>query len=550
MNQTMEQLQETKDRLVGEFERRDLQREIRDLDAMILEASLIESVGWGDVIQWNEYPEYGDYYQRSGYQMSRFEDRQDGRYKPVYESEDDVRRIRAMGRMLGPATPVSVGAVDNLYNYVFGSGFTCKFEENPSVADAPSGLVENLQRFVDQFLESNDIIGVRDRDMNTLSREDGDHFLALRDDRHIPRVVDIDPEQVLEPQNKRVLDGWQAKEYGVTDRCSWSFGVHSELRDASRVFGYHVVYSSSGKPWEYIPADRMVHIKRNVPNTAKRGISDYYPIARDLLGDDKLSRNLAKGAAAIAAIVGVRKFRPGTLKSGVTTLLDDQKSGTVARYNRDGSARNVDTIPYDEATILNTQGYEWDTGPLGASNNPNLLMVAQHIRRSIGVRWTMPEYLVSGDASNANYASTSVAAESWVKAREADQRFYGRVHKALIWKAVKIAHRNGWFPGVDWRVLRQSVIVTCEGPEVSTRDFLQVAQANSQMIADGYLSEQTAATSAGLDYDLERGQGASRREAPSLNAFGQPQLVDTNPPLTEAWDRALVAARGMVRDVR
>ena len=478
----------------------------------LIESSIgASTAGWGEVIPFNEYPEFGEPTHRRGfYHTTRIEDRQDGRYMPVYETEDDVDRIRAIGRYLGPTTAVSVGAIDSLYNFVFGEGFSFEVQDRRGV-DVPAGLSEALQSFVDTFLESNDIVGILDRDDNSRSREDGERFISLKDDRRSIRCEIVQPEQVTEPRSTRELDDWLANDYGIDCETSWTFGVHTPKRDASRPYGYHVVYDGSGSDWDYIPAERMVHIKRNVPVTAKRGVSDFYPIARDLLGDEKLTRNLGVAASAIAAIVGVRKFASGMSKTDVNSLASDKGGVSVTRYNRNGQSRSVTSEPFQGGSILNSGGYDWEHGPLGASNNPNLLLVAQHLRRSIGVRWTMPEYLVSGDASNANYASTSVAAESWVRSRQADQRFFGRYHVSMIWKAARLAYQIGWFDslGLDWNVIRRSVEIHVGYPDVSPKDFAVIATANSQMIADGYKSRRTAASEIGLDYDAEVEAGAT-----------------------------------------
>lgn len=508
--------------LTARIERRNLESEIRlleyaagEIDPLdiaapnpLLESTAGGTAGWGLPIPRHEYPEFGEPgFRRGVSHTTRVEDRQDGRFMPVYETEDDVARIRAMGRHLAPSTSVAVGAIESLYNYVFGEGFDFTVAASRKAPrDVPAGLVERFQAFVDTFLESNDIVGIGDRDDSSRSREDGERFIVLHADRRSIRTEVVQPEQVTEPRQKMPLDAWQAGEFGVTGETSWTFGVHTPRRDASRPYGYHVVYDGAGSDWDYIPAERMVHIKRNVPQTAKRGVSDFYPIARDLLGDEKLTRNLGVAAASIAAIVGVRKFTSGTLKTDVNSLLAEKGGATVTRYNRAGEGRGVTQEPFDGGSILNSGGYDWEHGPLGASNNPNLLLVAAHLRRSIGVRWTMPEYLVSGDASNANYASTSVAAESWVRSRRADQRFFGRHHESMLWKAARMAYDLGWFSAFDlsWNQIRCWLEIHVGYPDVATKDFLQIAQANSQMIADGYKSRRTAATEQGLDYEIER----------------------------------------------
>eukprot|EP00913_Durusdinium_trenchii_P035349 g33079.t1 len=482
-------------------------------DALEMAIRLLNSLAgvtaeWGMPISPLEYADWGEpAFRRGPVGSTRVDDRLDGRCVPVYETEHDVARIRAMGRALAPSTSVAVGAIEALYNYVFGEGFAFTVAASRGSDREPqTGLLERMQEFVDTFLESNDVVGAADRDDHSRSREDGERFIALRADRRSIRAEVVQPEQVTEPRDTRPLDVWQGDEFGISEETSWSFGIHTPRRDAARPYGYHVVYDTAGTDWEYIPAERMLHLKRNVPRTAKRGISDFYPIARDLLGDEKLTRNLGVAAASIAAIVGVRKFTSGTLKTDINGLLHDQGGATVTRFNRAGESRTVTQEPFDGGSILNSGGYDWEHGPLGASNNPNLLLVAAHLRRSIGVRWTMPEYLVSGDASNANYASTSVAAESWVRSRRADQRFFGRHYVALLWKAARLAYDLGWFAPFDlgWNQLRRQLEIQVAYPDVATKDFLQVARANAQMIADGYKSRHTAATEQGLDYAAER----------------------------------------------
>ena len=45
-----------------------------------------------------------------------------------------------------------------------------------------------------------------------------------------------------------------------------------------------------------------MHLKRNVPSGAKRGVSDFLPVMDELRQELRLSRNLASGAALQAAL--------------------------------------------------------------------------------------------------------------------------------------------------------------------------------------------------------------------------------------------------------
>jgi hypothetical protein len=119
----------------------------------------------------------------------------------------------------------------------------------------------------------------------------------------------------------------------------------------------------------------------------------------------------------------------------------------------------------------------------------------------------MPEYMISGDASNANYASTMIAESPFVKAREADQRFFVSRFRRIFRKVLAIAAHAGRFEqfGINdvdrllWFVELQIV-----PPTVATRDELATAQAAAVYKQLGVLSNRTIAAKAGEDYETER----------------------------------------------
>ncbi len=153
---------------------------------------------------------------------------------------------------------------------------------------------------------------------------------------------------------------------------------------------------------------------------------------------------------------------------------------------------------------------------MGSERNPNFVLVGQYVLRGIAVRWNMPEYLISADASNANYASALVAESPFVKARESDQQFYKRHFRSLLWKVVRLAWEAGRFSrmGTSWDTLRSQIEIKIDAPAVATRDSLKLAQTQEVQIGLGILSRRTAAAQAGFDYDAEVAQGAVPNSPP------------------------------------
>jgi hypothetical protein len=269
-------------------------------------------------------------------------------------------------------------------------------------------------------------------------------------------------------------------------------------------------------------------VKRNVPLAAKRGVSDLYAVQGDLEREARLRRNAAEGAALQAAIAWILQVPPGATQSQTQSI----GTGDIfARIQKpvEGGAKSQSVQRYAPGTILKpSPGLEYKPGPMGSERNPNFVLIAQYVLRSIGARWNMPEYLISGDASNASYASTLVAESPFVKAREADQQFYRRHFHNLIWKVLKIAHAAGRFlEPIAWETFVRLIDVTIDAPSVASRDGLVLAQTQQAQIEMGILSRRTAAAQSGLNYDAELAHGAAGSRHENLH---QPDELNVSKP--------------------
>ena len=480
---------------------------------------------WGDVVATTDsgwLPEYDSGYSAS---LARYQrpattlfDRTDGRFLPIYQTEFDLAVIRAMGRTLAQVSPALVGAVRSMCNYTIGEGFTFTVNrDDTSVLSSFTAqpLVDAVQREINQLLDDSEFVGSFDREIHHSSIEDGEVFLHLK-----PgccggvRIARCEPDQVRQPAASRDLEDWIADVHGIP--CdefvsSWSFGVHTRADEPDVPLGYHVVADETGVNWEYIPAARMVHIKRNVPRNAKRGFSDFYPIEADSTRGEKLRRNMAEGAAVQSAIAYVRQHVQGATRIGVEQMLGENKVGASQQHLPLGGVRSRSVVQYRPGTVVDlSAGLEYKPGPMGSDRANDFMVVAQYVQRMQAIRWSMPEYMFTGDASNANYSSTLVAESPFVKSCEAEQRFYARHFVSLLWKALQIRWEMGAFErfGVTWEDLEQTLEIKAECPAVATRDELANVQRQEILIRLGVLSRKTAATQNGLDYEAEVALGA------------------------------------------
>ena len=482
---------------------------------MELQGTLVES--HGAIVPRDDYPQFDVWdWQGSQHQIhtTTIEDRQDGKWVPFYETEDELRRMRAASRNLATFTSTALGAAESLANYTIGEGFDFTAQDNKGTAgDTDPKLIAAVQAVIDRFVKDNGFaeshVSTRlDREIHDRSREDGEILIELIPADGYAQAEIHEPDYLTAPANARQLDEWLA-DSGAWDGSyvpSWSFGVHSPLDRPSRPVGYHLVFNSQGSDWRYVPASRMVHLKRNVGRNAKRGVSDYFPVLKDLERESKLRSHTAEGAAIQAAIAFIREWPPGATKSSATAVTAGNARTDYDQTRKSGTV-NVKVEKFRPGTVKDVMnGAKYHPGPMGSSNAPTYIEVVQMISRSIGIRWNMPEYLISGDASNANYSSTLVSENPFVRARISDQGFYKRGFSALIWKAVRISWESGVFDqfGIGWEQLQALVSIKAEAPQIESTDEAVQTAKNETLARNKILSRRTWAAQAGLDYDEEQ----------------------------------------------
>jgi hypothetical protein len=506
---------EERDELIAELEIEKAKTDVHVLRSM-RESWETSDWGWEDTsppdLGGSVRPHYGA--RRLVRTSSSIYDRSDGRYLPFYETESDLARIRIQSRNLSTFTSVAIGAQQALANYVIGGEWQYTMEARTDAT--PPSVIEETQRFIDDFLDYNDFLCDLDREIHDSVREDGEALVALYPTANgMCRIVRLEPEQLVEPVNTRALEEWIG---GIDSETSWTFGVHTQyderahVEDVRHPLGYHVIHDATGERFDYLPAwpspsfDNgdgrcATHFKRNVTGNAKRGISDFWPLIQDLEREWKVTRNTAEGAAVQAAIAYIIENASGVNQSNVESSLSSNAIGSYLQSRSSGSTKTVQVERFDPGTVVRTgRDQRHHAGPLGSLRSPIFIEVAQFLMRRIGIRWSMPEYMISGDASNANFASALVSEAPFVKARQNDQRFFVRCFRKLMWKALKIAIDNGRFSTVsNYGELRRLVDLNIEPAEVASRDPQKLAQTNSILFDKGILDGETWASQAGLD---------------------------------------------------
>lgn len=401
-------------------------------------------------------------------------DRDGGRMRPVFTSDADLSRIRGYARVLAASLDTANAIIKSLRSYTVGQGLS--FTVAPK-KDADETLVALVREVVREFVELNELDAERQKEHLIRAVRDGE--LLLRSTFGVDGnaiIREVEPEQLKDPvdaggrptlSDHSIRDSLGIEFGGAT---AWHFGIHHSRDDVQTIHGYNLLWAESREE-EYVPAYQIEHWKRNVDRNVLRGVSDFYPVFDRLRRADKLILNTAVGASVQAAVPWIEEMPAGTTTESVENMVAQLKVGASSFFNRWGSQQRNQEL-YEAGSILRTEkGRIYKEAP-GAKNSESFVAVNQALLRLVGSRWNMPEYLISGDSSNNNYASSMVAESPFVKAIEEEQGWLAARYRKLLWKVIEHSLGLGLLARSRYSIneVRAQVDLMIEGPTVQTRD--------------------------------------------------------------------------------
>lgn len=393
---------------------------------------------------------------------------------------EQLRLIRDNSRILAQRNPYAKGLLKNYVNFIIRTGFD--YEAQPIGGNAQTAAEFN--DFLAAFFFRNQW-PQREQEWARRCFRDGEVFARSYEDGNDSRMTLVrflEPEQILNPP-----DGTEAE--------GWTFGKKNQTEpfvDLETIEAFGVAWGDVDHPTEVerVDASEIYHHKRNVDLTIKRGLPEFYAMGTYLDEAGQLMSNAGISAriqAAYTFIVqhakatnaGVSSFRAGTRTFQGT----DPTTGKTANYERVRPGKRLD-IP---------QGMEYVDHPMWTSNTPQHLSVGQGLLRGAGASVCVPEFIVSGDASNANYASTLVAGGPMVVNAETEQNDYKQAFLAVIWKAAA-----KWF-GKTAEEMQALVTIEVKPPPVEISDKLVIGQVRQLEVMNKARSPQDWARELGLD---------------------------------------------------
>jgi len=256
-----------------------------------------------------------------------------------------------------------------------------------------------------------------------------------------------------------------------------SQGILTAPEDVETPLAYLRLDPASGQLAEQIPASEILHTRIGVDSNQKRGVTIFAPLAAALDRFDGWLETELMARKLQASIVLWRKVQGSPSQAG--SFADAAQTGSFT--DTTGTTRHERFRP---GTILTTsQGTELeylqpntnfeDAAPLGR-------MLLLCVAAGAG----LPEFMLTSDASNANFASTMVAEGPAVKLFQSEQRFFAaeftRVWRWVMSEAIRFHLLPDDFfdrVAVDWTF-----------PKLATRDRPRERLADARLVDSKILS--------------------------------------------------------------
>jgi capsid protein len=389
-----------------------------------------------------------------------------------FRTEADHAAIRLECRALAIHNEFAINGHENRISYIVGTGHSYRVVARPG-RQLPESLLWQIQEILTRFLRRNmwhrrqqEIVRRRDRD--------GEVFLRFFPDPEGTLLVRfVEPEQISTPTQ-------------LQEDPTASFGIVTRPRDVESVLGYFV-------DGEYVPAGEIQHRKAHVDFNVKRGLPLFYPVRKNLRRAEKLLRNMCAVAEIQSAIALIRKHNHLAWPA-VEGHLARQSVGPFGGTGRGYLQR------FAPGTILDVYAGTDYQFPAAGIDAARFVAVLQAELRAIASRLVMPEFMLTSDASNANYSSTLVAEGPAVKMFQRLQQELIEEDLLVMHRVLEVAARLGQIP----QQVLQDLELQAIPPSLAVRDRLKEAQADAILVRAGAMSPATMAMRHGLDPDRER----------------------------------------------
>jgi hypothetical protein len=324
----------------------------------------------------------------------------------------DAATVRRMAYRLYYSNPYARGIVRTLGKFIFGKGVVTE------LAEPNKKKKGRAEEYIKEWQEVNKW-DISQKETNVRAFRDGELFWYNRKmgKGKIPRLEFVEPDNV------------------DSNRPEAELGIELDKDDPTTAKTYYVKAKSSDPDGKPIPGEDIIHIKLNVDRNVKRGRSLFEPVFKYLkLHDDWLQSRMVLNK--VRSAVALVRYVEGTQAQGQVVRRQTQDTSNPRKTNRAQMFRSGSIITAPVGTK-----YEMLSANLGASDAAT---DGRNILLAVAVGVGFPEMFLTADFSNANFASTSVAQNPFVREFEDWQDFFDFYIKQEFKQVLKIGIDAGF----------------------------------------------------------------------------------------------------------
>ncbi|NNJ27127.1 phage portal protein [Alienimonas chondri] len=322
---------------------------------------------------------------------------------------------RNVARELAAENPYAKNALRVLEAYVVGPGVTLSHARRSPDTEGIAGDNDSLPGDIElrglwrRFWEAN-APHVTLCELAVRTWRDGEAFVRIFARPASDGTGDVPAARFLDPE-----------EIGATRERPDSLGVLTDPADAVTPVAYLRIDPTTGEHVETIPAAEILHVKAGADDAEVRGVSVLAPLIGPLTRHAEWLETELTARRVQASVVLWRKVQGNVGAYG-------DSGGTTGDFAGERTGRQV----FAPGSILTTS----DATDLQFLAPKSSFAEASQIGRALllgaaaGVG--LPEFMLTADASNANYASTMAAEGPAVKRFAAEQRFFAAA-LARLW---------------------------------------------------------------------------------------------------------------------
>jgi hypothetical protein len=372
--------------------------------------------------------------------------------EPLNYSGSDLDRMLATALNLS-FRPGGRGLLDVMESFVIGESMRVISEdENPEV-----------QEYWDDWAKVNNW-DMKSKEAFRRFLRDGEVFLrwfkpvpGQRDDKkygHL-RVRFMEPNEIKDPA-------------GSNNWGHHTFGIETDPDDIETVLNYYRNYGYTAKgelaatdKWEQIPAAEIDHFKCMVDSNVKRGRSwllgvGEYIVKHEQWLDQRFQLNRMRNLfAVIGNVKGVGTSDIATVKGKFADTTGKTNAG-------EGTPKKMPS----NALMLLQKGIEWDLKSLNI-NASDAAEDGRNFQLAICTGTQLAEYVVRGDASNSNMASTMISESPMVRMFQKYQDMWRYMQGVIYARVIRY--------GIDTVQIPAMSTKTTEGQLRSTRRATRIA---------------------------------------------------------------------------